>query len=214
MPILRGEEVPVRGIGWMYNKPTAVAKEGYAFRYGKWKYVVGGISCDASKATFDCMKPQLYDMDVDFAENHDLALKEPAVLKAIAANFTTWHKSILNSMANESKCSNAPTPPPGPGPAPTPTPFPPHVTPSSKCVFTDGKALSGSDVATGSVPSKEACCGACIEHAGCVASDYVEASPMRPTYEGVMTGGTCHLKGEYLPKKEKKGQLQTACYPH
>jgi hypothetical protein len=91
MPILRGETPAVRGIGWMYDKPTKSAKDGYAFRYGKWKYVAGGISCNAAAATFDCAKEQLYDMDVDYAENHDLAATHPNILKAIAANFTIWY---------------------------------------------------------------------------------------------------------------------------
>ena len=75
MPILRGQTPVPRGIGWMYNSPHRSARNGYAFRYGKWKYVVGGISCDPKKATFDCHRPQLYDMDHDYAEV--LALLQP-----------------------------------------------------------------------------------------------------------------------------------------
>ena len=33
-------------------------------RYGKWKLAVGGISCDSAKASFNCSRPQLYDMRV------------------------------------------------------------------------------------------------------------------------------------------------------
>eukprot|EP01051_Picozoa_sp_SAG22_P006225 SAG22_NODE_400_length_11089_cov_6.934668_10_plen_159_part_01 len=62
LPILRGETPEVRGIGWMYMTPTASPKEGYAYRFGKWKLAVGGISCHPEDATFDCSKPQLYDM--------------------------------------------------------------------------------------------------------------------------------------------------------
>lgn len=85
MPILKGEKVAERGIGWMYMKATKSSKEGYAFRYGKWKYVAGGISCNPQQATFDCSKEQLYDMSTDWAENHDLADKEPEVLAAIVS---------------------------------------------------------------------------------------------------------------------------------
>ena len=46
--------------------------------------MVGGVSCVPAKATFDCHQPQLYDLDVDVAEEHDLAKREPAVLAAIA----------------------------------------------------------------------------------------------------------------------------------
>ena len=56
-----------------YDKPVMSPANGYAYRYGKWKMVAGGISCDAAKATFNCSKPQLYDMSTDYAENHDLA---------------------------------------------------------------------------------------------------------------------------------------------
>jgi hypothetical protein len=207
MPILRGETPAVRGIGWMYDKATKTTSNGYAFRYGKWKYVAGGISCNSASATFDCSKEQLYDMDVDWAENHDLAAQHPDILAAIAANFTVWYKSIHDSIDNESKCQ-------GSGPTPSPdVPFPKHVTPSSNCTFTPGKALNGNDMAQGSVASREACCGACQQTHGCAASDYVEASRMRPTWEGITTGGTCHLKSEYSPKQHATGEIQTSCKP-
>jgi hypothetical protein len=80
MPILRGEEPAERGIGWMYYSPMPTAENGYAFRYGKYKYVVGGISCNAAQATFNCTKPQLYDVSTDYAEDHDLAASRPDVL--------------------------------------------------------------------------------------------------------------------------------------
>jgi len=209
MPILRGETPAPRGIGWMYDQPKLSAHNGYAYRYGKWKYVAGGISCDASKATFDCSKPQLYDMSVDFYENHNLADQEPEIFKAIAANFTVWYDSIHDSIVNESKCSGHS---PGPAPGPSP-PFPPHPQPSDKCKFLPGKALNGADMAKGSVASKEECCGACIATNGCAASDYVEASAMRPTWQGIATGGTCHLKKTFSPKPHATGEIQTACYP-
>eukprot|EP01047_Picozoa_sp_COSAG01_P086893 COSAG01_NODE_19749_length_991_cov_8.226457_1_plen_60_part_10 len=55
-----------------YSSPIKSEKTGYAFRYGKWKYVAGGISCKANQSTFDCSKEQLYDMSTDFVEDHDL----------------------------------------------------------------------------------------------------------------------------------------------
>ena len=104
MPILRGEEPEPRGIGWMYQKADADVKDGYAFRYGKWKLAVGGVSCIAEEASFNCSKPQLYNMEQDIAENHDLAAQQPAILAAILHNFSVWHQSVLNSMAGESQC--------------------------------------------------------------------------------------------------------------
>ena len=177
----------------------------YAYRYGKWKYVAGGISCDSAKATFDCSKPQLYDMTTDIAESHNLAAQEPEILKAIAANFSRWYATIQDSIVNESKCS-------GHHPGPSPAPFPPQPVPSSHCTFLPGKALHGGDMAKGSVDSKEACCGACVATKGCVASDFVEASRMRPTWQGVTTGGTCHLKTQFSPKPHITGEVQTACH--
>jgi hypothetical protein len=206
LPLLQGETPAPRGVGWMYQSPRKDAGNGYAFRYGKWKYVAGGISCNPGEATFDCHKPQLYDMSLDIAEDHDLASQEPEIFKAIAANFTAWYNSVQDSIVNESKCSSHPDNPPGP-----PTPFPPKPTPSSACTFFPGKALSGADMATGSVESREACCGACMATKGCTASDYVEASRMKPTWQGVTSGGTCHLKRKFAPKMHHAGWVQTAC---
>lgn len=206
LPILRGETPPERGIGWMYNQPTKSNVSGYAFRYGKWKYVAGGASCDPAKATFNCRREQLYDMSVDFVEDNDLAEKEPEVLAAIAANFTAWYASVQNSIANESQCSKAPPAPPGP-------PFPPAPQPSSNCTFLSGRALNGADMATGHVDSAEACCGACRATPGCRGSDFVAATPMKPAVLGEVAGGQCHLKAEFSPKPEVKGENQTACQP-
>ena len=154
LPILRGDKsIAERGIGWMYSNPGPSVKTGYAFRYGKWKLAVGGVSCDPVHASFDCSKPQLYDMQLDPSEEHDLALREPVVLAAIQRNFTIWHASIERSIANETHCPGHPHPVPLP-PTP-PVPF-------SACNFSAGFSSLGVTFATGHVLSKEACCGACI----------------------------------------------------
>jgi arylsulfatase A-like enzyme len=194
LPILKQEHVPERGIGWIYDKPVAAWKNGYAYRWGKWKYVVGGISCDPKSASFDCSAPQLYNMDTDFAEEHDLAKTMPDVLAAGAANFSAWFATIQYSIANESKCSSPPSP------TPHPTPFPAHPTPSSACAFSAGYAQSSGDIAVGHVASQEECCGACVDHPGCVASDYKPGTPIHPTWNGMMSGGACHLKSMDEPK--------------
>ena len=178
---------------------------GYAYRYGRWKYTVGGISCDPAQATFDCHQPQLYDMSADIAEDFDLAATHPDILAAAAANFTAWHASILNSMANESGCKAAPPP------APSPAPFPPNPQPSSACAFLPGRALNGADMALGEVADAQECCGACRATVGCAASDFVAASAQRPTWRGGATGGTCHLKRTFSPKPHVPGENQTAC---
>ena len=206
MPIIRGEQPAERGIGWMYHNAVMSASNGYAYRYGKWKMVTGGISCDAKKATFDCSKPQLYDMETDYAENHNLAEQYPDILKALQANFTVWYDSIHDSITNESMCSGTPSP--------SPHPFPKHPNASDACDFHADTALNGGNIASGSVASKEECCGACKEFPGCGAADFVEASAMRPTFQGITTGGTCNLKAAYSPKPEIHGEVQTACVPH
>jgi hypothetical protein len=201
MPILRGETPEPRGIGWMYDKPIKSAKNGYAFRYGKWKLVAGGVSCTPDQATFNCSVPQLYNMDLDKEENHDVSGDEPEVFAAINTNFTAWYNTIQDSIENESKC--------GPDNGGDAT-FPEQVVPSSKCTFHTGKALLGNDMAKGSVDSQEACCGACMATKGCAGSDFVLASRMKPTWDGKVTGGTCHLKSSD-DTKEASGQVQTAC---
>jgi len=201
LPILRGETPEERGIGWMYNVPVA-GENGYAYRYGKWKYVAGGASCVAAQATFNCSRPQLYDMSVDYVEDHDLREAEPEVFAAIAANFSAWFASVHNSMDNESMCSG--TPPP------SPPPFPPNPAPSTNCTCQSGAALNGKDTATGHVESLDLCCGACLITPGCTGMDYAAASPMKPGVQGQVTGGTCHLKS--IPFSPKPGAAtQTAC---
>ncbi len=46
---------------------------------------------------------------------------------------------------------------------------------------------------------------------GCAGSDFVEASRMHPTWDGKVTGGTCHLKASFETTKEANGEVQTAC---
>ena len=205
LPILRGEEPAPRGIGWMYDQPK-MGSNGYAFRYGKWKYVAAGVSCRPADATFDCSKPQLYDMTTDYAENHDLSTEQPDIFAAIAANFSVWFDSIHASIANESNCSGHHHPPGPPSPPSPHVPFPKNPTPSTACTFNAGHRMNGADVAKGSVGSREVCCGACIQIGkACGGADFQEASPMRPTFEGVMTGGTCHIKSAYDPRADDGG---------
>lgn len=198
LPILKGESVAERGIGWMYSKPVASPENGYAFRYGKWKLAVGGVSCNAEHASFDCSQPQLYDMSVDKEENFDLSKKEPVVFAAIQRNFTIWFNSVHNSISNESKCDGGSGPPAGKFPANPPA--------STGCSMMAGKAMNGADLATGHVDSIEECCGACKMFTGCGAADFHAGSAMRPTWDGKAEGGTCHLKAAYEPKPGSQQQ--------
>eukprot|EP00035_Acanthoeca_spectabilis_P022118 m.442104 g.442104 ORF g.442104 m.442104 type:complete len:647 (-) comp18751_c0_seq1:78-2018(-) len=204
MPILRGETPAVREFGHMYMTATASVKDGYSYRYGNWKLAVGGISCDPGQASFDCSKPQLYNMASDIAEDMNLAEKEPEILAAIMANFTRWQKSVLNSMANESMCSNTP------GPTPS-APFPAHPQPSTQCKITQDSGLSGNDIAHGVVQTYEECCGACKMIDACKGADFRPASKMRPAFDGSSTGGTCHIKAAFQPNGQAPGAV--ACQP-
>lgn len=201
LPLLRGETPSERGIGWMYYSPNVSAANGYAYRWGNWKYVVGGISCDPTSpdATFNCYNPQLYDMSVDWAENNDLAKAHPDILAALAANFTAWHTSVMNSITNESKCAAQPAPP---------SPFPPNPAPSDACDFELNASLNGIDAASGTVKDAAECCGACRAYAGCVAADFWDA----PASVAGAPTVNCHLKASYSPKPAPPdGIHHTAC---
>ncbi len=108
LPVLRGEPLAARGVGWVFvgrdpRHCVADPKLGYGFRYGKWKLVVGSVSCTKD----DCRQPQLYDLDADLGERHDLAIgpqARPDVLKAIEANFSAWFGGVLASRKEESRC--------------------------------------------------------------------------------------------------------------
>ena len=193
------------GVGAASGVPTRIVPAAQtrpcASGYGKWKLAVGGISCKQD----ECRQPQLYDLDVDLGEHNDLSTTHPDVLAAIQANFSAWFASVHNSIANESMCE-------GHSP-PSPTPLPPSPPPSSACTFIDRAALQGPNIASGHVASREECCGACIAHSGCAASDFVAASPMRPSWDGRASGGSCNLKAAFLPKGEISGEHQTACHP-
>ena len=201
LPILKGETPAERGIGWMYMTPAASPKEGYAYRWNQWKLAVGGISCDPEGATFNCSAPQLYNLEEDKEENHDLSLKEPAIFEAILRNFSIWHASVLNSMANESMCGGHPG-----GHGGGSQPFPKNPKPSSACKVSAHMAQSGSDIAHGTVQTAEECCGACLASASCHAADFNAASEMRPTWDGQVTGGECHLKASDRPRPGSPSQ--------
>jgi len=117
------------------------------------------------------------------------------------------YNTIQDSMENESKCQ-------GPGSleqvhAMGEFPAGPYET-SDRCSFMDGVGLAGVTIAQGSVESQEECCKVCEQYKGCAASDYIHASPMRPTFQGKITGGTCHLKSAFIAKDYVTGEVQTA----
>jgi arylsulfatase A-like enzyme len=104
LPILRGEPAAPRGIGWIFDTPVLSVQKGYGYRYGKWKYVQGSVSCAGPTANTTCQLPMLYDLESDLGERNDVSAEYPDVLKAIMANFTLWHESVMHSIDDESKC--------------------------------------------------------------------------------------------------------------
>ena len=201
LPILRGEKPAERGIGWMHRFPNAAASHGYAFRYGRWKYVVGSISCNHENASFDCTKPQLYDLEEDLGEEVDLKDAHPEIFAAITANFSRWRKTIMDSRKYESKCREA---------AGHAVAFPRRPAPSSACSFADHTVPAGETLSVGSVDSREHCCGACLATTDCAGSKFVAASQTHPTFEGHMSGGTCHLQTRHDPPGGKLSGLREA----
>ena len=77
LSILRGEPAAPRGIGWMFDKPRLSVEKGYGYRYGKWKYVQGSVSCSGPLANTTCQLPMLYDLETDLGERNDVQRAVP-----------------------------------------------------------------------------------------------------------------------------------------
>eukprot|EP01065_Artemidia_motanka_P046058 TRINITY_DN6879_c0_g2_i4.p1 TRINITY_DN6879_c0_g2~~TRINITY_DN6879_c0_g2_i4.p1 ORF type:complete len:629 (+),score=238.06 TRINITY_DN6879_c0_g2_i4:52-1938(+) len=202
MPILRGEQWPDRGVGWAFDGWSESDNHGY--RFGKWKYVDGTKSC-TEKA---CQREFLYDLSVDLSERNDVSAQHPDVLAAIRSNYSTWYASVSKSRETESLCDQKPTPAPAP--------------PSSDCQWTNDTGLSGGDLTTGTVATKEECCGMCRATPGCKGADFnaKKVYDSVPASSGVFSredlqpfvGHTCHLKRDYKPVTRKDGSV--ACKPN
>ena len=54
-----------------------------------------------------CRKAQLYDLENDIGERHDLADEHPDVLADLQIRFMEWHESVMRSRREESKCQHA-----------------------------------------------------------------------------------------------------------
>ena len=89
-----------RSIGLGYYDPKLTIANGYGYRYGKWKYVEGSVSCTVS----DCRKPMLFDLDTDPGERRDLSQEHPEILGDLQAKFLDWHASVVHSRTHESRC--------------------------------------------------------------------------------------------------------------
>jgi hypothetical protein len=215
LPILRGEQWPERGIGWVFHNWSL--EKPYGYRYGKWKYVHGSTSCSNS----DCQKDMLFDLESDLGEKNDIGAQFPDVLKAIKANFTEWFDSVTKSRSDESMCGGKP-----PAPTPPPTPPTPSPPPSDGCDWHTNSGLDGSDMKNEVVETKEDCCELCKATQGCVAADFnsVYTRTGVPNPDGVFLESMdadlhheevqykCHLKSAYKPKDRFDGSI--ACVPN
>lgn len=109
LPLLRNStlrwqetEEGVRSIGIGFSDPKLDIINGWGFRHGKWKYVEGSISCEEKS----CRKAQLYDLENDIGERHDLADEHPEILANLQIRFMEWHESVVRSRREESKCQH------------------------------------------------------------------------------------------------------------
>jgi arylsulfatase A-like enzyme len=89
-----------RSIGIGYRRPQRDVKNGWGYRYGKWKFVQGSQSCTIST----CQQPQLFNLEEDLGERQDLSADYPDVLKDIQSRFNVWFESITKSRHQESGC--------------------------------------------------------------------------------------------------------------
>ena len=89
-----------RGIGFGYYNAKLALVQGWGYRVDRWKYVQGSASCKLHS----CRKPQLYDLDTDLGERHDLADERPEILNDLKHRFLLWHKSVMESRRSESHC--------------------------------------------------------------------------------------------------------------
>jgi arylsulfatase A-like enzyme len=96
------EEGP-RSIGIGYHDTKLSISNGWGYRFGRWKLVQGSASCKQE----ECQKPQLFDLESDLGERHDLATEYPDILADLKLKFQDWYRSILHSRRNESNCTKA-----------------------------------------------------------------------------------------------------------
>lgn len=89
-----------RSFGMAFQDVKLKPSNGWGYRYGKWKYVVGSASCKED----ECHQPQLYDLETDLGERLDLAAQHPDILADMESRFHTWFTSVMKSRTEESKC--------------------------------------------------------------------------------------------------------------
>ena len=94
-----------RSLGMGNHDPKLNVAHGWGYRFGRWKYVEGSVSCTIS----DCRRPQLFDLETDIGERQDLSVEYPDILVDLQLKFREWHQSVMKSRREESKCQKTGT---------------------------------------------------------------------------------------------------------
>lgn len=89
-----------RSIGIGYSDPQLSVTKGWGYRFGIWKYVEGSASCTVA----DCQRAQLFNLEEDLGERHDLSKQHPEILSSLQEKFYHWYQTVLKSRREESKC--------------------------------------------------------------------------------------------------------------
>lgn len=92
-----------RSIGIGYHDTHLSVTKGWGYRFGQWKLVQGSASCNQT----DCQKAQLFNLETDLGERHDLAEDYPDILADLKLKFKAWFESVLHSRDQESNCTKA-----------------------------------------------------------------------------------------------------------
>lgn len=100
LPLLKNTKTGVRSTGIGYYDAKLSVVHGWGYRHGKWKYVEGSTSCEQAS----CHQPQLYDLENDVGERHDLTGEFSDTLANLQKMFYGWHDSVMMSRRKESVC--------------------------------------------------------------------------------------------------------------
>jgi arylsulfatase A-like enzyme len=92
-----------RSIGIAYHDTNLSHTMGWGYRFGRWKYVEGSASC----AQDDCRQPQLFNLETDLGERHDLSAEYPDILADLQLKFRDWFSSVMKSRREESNCTKS-----------------------------------------------------------------------------------------------------------
>lgn len=108
LPLLRGEALAERGVGWLYGNDWAMEwpPKSMAFRLGPWKYINRSKSCEEA----NCKHELLYNLDSDLSEETDLSSSSPSKLRHLREMAVAWRETVEQSRLQESLCAQFATP--------------------------------------------------------------------------------------------------------